>query len=129
MILRTIALAGAMILLTGAAYADDPMMNTYDNTVMTKNMGTGEAGTLLFNRDMTYIAKGMDKDGKPVQYPGSWMVRDDGKTICLTPHLPPDVPNPPKASCSPLEKHNVGDSWTVTNDQNETFQVSLTAGR
>ena len=32
-------------------------------------------------------------------------------------------------SCSPLQKHAVGENWTVTNDQGETFAVSLTAGR
>lgn len=126
---RMMTLAGAALLFATAAYADDPMMNTYENTITTKNEVTGAAGTLLFNKDMSYTAKGMDKDGKPVEYPGSWALRDDGKTICLTPHLPPDVKDPPKPSCSPLETHKVGDSWKVTNDLNETFDVSLTAGR
>lgn len=78
---------------------------------------------------MTYTAKGADKDGKPVQYNGTWLTKDDGKTICLTPTLPPDVKDGPKPSCSPLETHEVGDSWKVTDDQNQTFDVSLTAGR
>ncbi len=105
------------------------MMNTYDNTVTTKNVATGDTGTLLFSKDMTYIAKGTGKDGKAVQYSGTWLVKDDGKTICLTPILPPDVKDGPKPACSPLEQHNVGDTWQVTNDQNETYEVSLTAGR
>ena len=32
-------------------------------------------------------------------------------------------------SCSPLQKHNVGDSWTVTNDKNQTYDITLTAGQ
>ncbi len=122
-------LAGAFALASTAAFAEDPMMNTYDNTVTTKNHETGMTGTLLFNKDMTYTAKGMDKDGKPVEYNGTWALKDDGKTICMTPTLPPDVKDGPKPSCSPLEMHNVGDSWTVTDDQNVTYDVSLSAGR
>ena len=53
------------------------------------------------------------------------MLKDNGATICLSPTLP----NPPPASCSPLAKHAVGDSWNVTNDQGDSFEVSLTAGR
>lgn len=127
--LHPILLAGAFALVSSAAMADDPMMNTYANTVTTKNEATGVTGTLLFDKDMTYTAKGMDKDGKPVEYKGTWMTKDDGKTICLTPTLPPDVKDGPKPSCSPLEMHNVGDSWKVTDDQNQTFDVSITAGR
>jgi hypothetical protein len=127
--LRILPLIGVFALISGVAWAEDPMMNTYDNTVSTKNMATGETGTLLFNKDMSYTAKGTDKDGKPVQYPGIWAIKDDGKTICLTPTLPPDVKDGPKPACSPLEAHKVGDSWQVTNDQKETFEVSITAGR
>lgn len=127
--LRILPLIGVFALLSGVAWAEDPMMNTYDNTVTTKNVVTGETGTLLFNKDMTYTAKGADKDGKPVEYQGTWATKDDGKTICLTPTLPPDVKDGPKPSCSPLMEHKVGDSWQTTNDQNETFEVSITAGR
>ena len=122
------ALAGVMLIAMSAAYADDPMANTYANTVTTKNTATGDTGTLLFNADGTYTASAT-ANGKPVQYPGKWTLKDDGKTICLAPQLPPNTPNAPGPSCSPLQAHNVGDSWTVTNDQNMTFQVSLTAGR
>ncbi|HUJ04020.1 MAG TPA: hypothetical protein VLW75_10305 [Rhizomicrobium sp.] len=126
---RIILLAGAFALMSGAAMAEDPMMNTYDNTITTKNTATGVTGTLLFDKDMTYTAKGTDKDGKPAEYKGTWAIKDDGKTICLTPTLPPDMKDGPKPSCSPFEEHKVGDSWQVTNDQNETYEVSLTAGR
>lgn len=127
--LQIVLLAGALAFASTAAMADDPMMNTYDNTVTTKNVATGEAGSLLFDKDMTYTAKGMGKDGKPVSYKGTWAIKDDGKTICLTPTLPPEVKDGPKPACSPFEAHKVGDNWKVTNDQNETFEVSITAGR
>jgi hypothetical protein len=131
---RTVALAGALALFAGGAFADDMMANTYANTVNTTNKATGAKGTLLFNQDGTYTGKGTDKDGKPIQYPGHWTLKDNGGTICLTIDMPANAPanmsaQMPKPSCSPLQKHNVGDSWTVTNDQNETYDVSLVAGR
>jgi hypothetical protein len=125
----TLALAGALTLVAGSALADDPMANTYSNSVMTKSAKSGQSATLLFNSDGTYMTKGMDASGKAVQYPGKWELKDGGKTICLTPELPPNTPNAPPPSCSALETHNVGDSWSVTNDQGETFEVSITAGR
>ena len=126
---KTLALAGAMVLFAGAALADDPMANTYANTVTTKNTATGATAVLLFNADNTYSGSTTGADGKPVQYTGGWSLKDGGKTICLTTNAPPNAPNAPKPSCSPLVSHNVGDNWTVTTDGNDTFQVSLTAGR
>ena len=127
--LRVWALAGAAVLFAGTAWADDPMANTYGNTITTKNHANGAVGTLFFNSNMTYTGKATDAKGQPVQYTGKWMTKDDGKSICLTPDAPPNAPNPPMTSCSPLEMHKVGDSWVVTNDQKETYDVSLTAGR
>jgi hypothetical protein len=125
----TLALAGAFVLAAGAAQADDPMANTYANTVNTTSSKTNLPAVLLFNADGTYSAKGKDARGNPVQYPGKWVLKDGGATICLTPQVPPNTPNPPGESCSPLVKHAVGDSWNVTDDHGETFAVSLTAGR
>ena len=76
----------------GAAYADDPMVNTYDNTVVTKDEATGATSKLLFNKDMTYTGEATGKDGKPVSYTGTWSLKDDGKTICLTPNAPAGQP-------------------------------------
>jgi hypothetical protein len=126
--LRILALAGAAILATTAAWADDPMAGTYGNTVTTKDHTTGAMGTLMFNQDMTYTAKATGADGKPVSYDGSWALKDNGATICLTPNLPANSPGA-GTSCSPLQKHNVGDTWTVTNDKGQTFDIGLTAGR
>jgi len=125
-----LALAGGMLLASTAAYADDPMANTYANTIKTTNKGTGDTTALLFNADGTYTANGV-AGGKPIQYSGKWTLKDDGKTICLAPTLPPNAQGPAgAASCSPLQPNiKVGDSWSVTNDQNMTFDVSLTAGR
>jgi hypothetical protein len=119
------ALACALVFASTAALADDPMANTYANTVTTKSQKTGQSGTLMFNADGSYSAKATGPDGKPFSYQGKWTLKDNGASICLSPTLP----NPPPTSCSPLQTHGVGDSWSVTNDQGETFDVSMTAGR
>jgi len=123
------ALSCAAVLgFVSAAYADDPMSNTYGNTVSTKSEKTGAMGKLFFKQDGTYTASAMDAKGQPVSYGGAWTLKDNGATICLAPKLPPNTPGS-APSCSPLMKHNVGDSWTVTNDQGETFDVALAAGQ
>lgn len=120
-----LALAGAFVLVTTAAYADDPMANTYANTVTTKDAKTGAVGTLLFNADGTYTANGTGPDGKPLTYPGKWVTKDNGATLCLT----PSIPNGPGESCSPLSVHPIGEHWTVTNTAGQSFDVVLSAGR
>jgi hypothetical protein len=124
-----LALAGAALFVSTAAWADDPMASTYANTVLTKDHASGQSSTLLFNQDMSYTGKTTGANGQPVSYSGSWSLKDGGKTICLAPTVPAGTPNAPTPSCSPLSAHNVGDSWTVTNDQGQTFDVSITAGR
>jgi len=122
------AFAAGFVLMATAAYADDPMANTYANTVTSTDKATGDTAALLFNADGTYSAKGTQK-GQPIAYNGNWTLKDDGKTICLTPQAPANAATPPPTSCSPLSTHSVGDSWTVTNDQSQTFDVSIKAGR
>jgi hypothetical protein len=127
--IRMLALAGAAMLFAGAALADDPMANVYGNTITTKDRATGMSSTLMFNQDMSYTGKMTGANGQAVSYTGTWMLKDGGKTICLTPNVPAGTPNAPPPSCSPLSTHNVGDSWTVTTDGSQTYDVSLTAGR
>ena len=122
-------LAGALALAATAAYADDPMATTYGNTVVTKNNKTSAMGQLFFNADGSYMAKGTDPTGKAVEYPGKWEVKDNGATLCLTPQLPPDTPNPPPSSCSPLTVHPIGEHWTVTNSMGDSFDVVVNSGR
>lgn len=127
--LSSILLAGAFVLVATAANADDPMATTYGNTVVTKNAKTGAVGQLLFNADGTYTAKGTAADGKASEYPGKWVVKDSGATLCLSPQLPPNTPNAPPESCSPLSVHPVGEHWTVTNSMGDSFDVVVNTGR
>jgi hypothetical protein len=120
-----LALAGAFMLAGTAAYAADPMADTYANTVATKNAKTGASGTLLFNADGTYMTKATTPDGKPVAIPGKWTTKDNGATLCLTPSAPAGAAE----SCSPLSIHPTGEHWTVTNSMGDSFDVVVTAGR
>jgi hypothetical protein len=121
------ALAYAATLFATAASADDMLINAYGNTVVTKSEKTGATSKLMFNADGTYTIAAMDAKGQPVSFGGAWTAKGDG-TLCLTPQLPAGSPGA-GTTCSPLSKHAVGDSWTVTNDQGETFDVSIVAGR
>ncbi len=127
--IQTAALCGAFLLVATAAQAADPMASTYANTVVIKDKTNGAPVQMLFNPDGTYTVKAVDKDGKPVLVPGKWSLKDNDQTICVGPVLPPDMPNPPKPACSPVVAHAVGDSWSVTNDQGKSFDVTLVAGR
>ena len=126
---RVLALAGAAMLFAGAALADDPMANVYGNTITTKDRATGASSTLMFNQDMSYTGKMTGANGQAVSYTGTWTLKDGGKTICLTPNVPAGTANAPVPSCSPLQTHNVGESWSVTTDGNQTYDVMLSAGR
>jgi hypothetical protein len=124
-----LALAGALALVSTffvstAALADDPMATTYGNTVTTKDMKTGAVGTLLFNQDGSYTANGTGPDGKAVSYGGTWTTKDGGATLCLTPSMANAT-----ANCSPLASHAVGEHWTVSSTNGQSFDVVVTAGR
>ncbi len=123
------ALAGAVMIIAGAAYAGDPMAATYANTVVSKDEATGVSSRLMFNKDGSYTGQTVGQDGKPVSFTGTWTLKDGDKTICLSAAAAAGAKEAPKASCSPLMAHNVGDSWKVTTDQKQTFDVSIVAGR
>jgi len=123
----SIALAGCFVMAATAALADDPMANTYANTIVSKD-SKGMSSSLYFNQDGTYTMKATGPNGAPMTIPGKWSLKDEGKTICLVTAAPPNTP-PAPPSCSALQTHNVGDTWTVTNDQNQSYTVTLTSGR
>jgi hypothetical protein len=126
------ALVAAFICTSGAAWAADPMATTYGNTVTSKNLKTGASAALLFNGDGTYTTKVATPDGKSIEIPGTWTVKDGGATLCLKSGLPPGAPpppSPPAENCSPLAVHAIGEHWTVTNTMGDSFDVVVTAGR
>ena len=121
-----LAFAGMFVGAATAALADDPMALTYANTVVSKNAKTGATAALLFNADGSYVTRVTGQDGKPLDIPGKWVLKDNGATLCLTQQA---GANPPAESCSPLAVHPVGEHWTVTNSTGDSFDVVVTAGR
>jgi hypothetical protein len=126
--LASFALAGALSIAATQAFADDVMAMTFGNTITSKDQATGAVATLYFNQDGTFTQQGT-MNAKPYQAGGKWVEQDGGKTLCLTPDAPPNAPKAPPPSCSPLEAHKIGDTWIVTNDQKQSFDVTLSAGR
>jgi hypothetical protein len=122
----TMALICATALFTTAAYADDALSSAYGNTVVTKSAKTGATSKMMFNQDGTYTVSAVDAKGQPVSFGGTWAAKADA--VCMTPQLPAGSPGA-GTTCAPLQKHAVGDSWTTTNDQGETYDVSIVAGR
>ena len=134
--MRTFVAAALAPLLfaASAAYADDSMVNFYANTIVSKDNSMPNAApvNLYFNKDGTYTGKTAGPNGQPVALSGTWSQKDGGKTICIKANLPAGAPAgtpAPKEACGALQMHNVGDSWTYSNDQNQSFAVSLVAGR
>jgi hypothetical protein len=120
------ALVCATAFFATAAYADDVLGNAYGNTIVTKSQKTGATSKMMFNADGTYTVSAMDAKGQPVSFGGTWVAKDNG--VCMTPQLPAGTPGS-GTTCAPTSKHAVGDSWTTTNDQGETYDVSIIAGR
>jgi hypothetical protein len=100
----TLLLAGGLTLAASSALADDPMANFYPNTIVSKGNANPNAApaSLFFNKDGTYTGKTTDAKAQPVALSGTWVQKDDGKTICITASLPPNAPAntpAPKPSC------------------------------
>lgn len=119
--LKRLAAALAVLVLSGAAVAaDDMMAGFYGNTVISTG-GAIESHT-HFKADHTFDAmfSGM---GQTFASKGTWEIKEGN--VCRTyDPAPPGVSNP---VCVPAEPHKVGDKWTVTINGAER-QVTLVAG-
>src|SRR6202012_5438942 len=103
-----IAASFAALAVTPAlAAGDDPMANFYGNTIVTTG-GMAEIHS-NYNADHTFT---MSAPSYHMSFKGTWKL--DGANVCRTfETAPPGTPNP---LCTPLESHNVGDTWTATKD-------------
>jgi len=123
--MRALVLGATALLVSSsiAFAADDPMANTYGNTVISKG-SSGESHT-HYKKGGTLDATLSGMLGS-VTLTGTWKIDDKGQ-LCRTYDNPPPglpIPNP---FCAQWTAHNVGDTWTVTfNGQTRT--VSLVKG-
>lgn len=112
---KIFAAAVALSLLAGAAMAGDEVMaSRYGNTVITTD-ASGMSSSINYQPDHTFT--GMQGEQALA---GTWQIK--GSTICLTFQTPP--PGYPNPICTPVEAHDVGDSWT-----SGPFTVQIVAGR
>jgi hypothetical protein len=124
--MRKVALGVALALIAGVAIAeDDPMANTYENTVEVTN-AKGEVSKLHFNADKSYT--NMAADGQTVK--GTWAMAEDGSKICYTQMEPAPAPDQAQPACAPfLGPRNVGDTWKQAGTTGEEVTVNLVGGR
>jgi hypothetical protein len=124
--MKKVALSVAFALIAGVAVAqDDPMVNTYDNTVQVTN-AKGEVSKLHFNADKSYVT--MAADGATVK--GIWELAADQSQICYTQTDPAPAPDAKQPACAPfLGKKDVGAKWEQAGTTGETVSVELVGGR
>jgi hypothetical protein len=108
----------ALIVTTGASFADDVMTGFYGNTAIATG-GMTDTHT-VYSPDHTFVLK---VPAMGSEYKGTWQV--SGGNLCRTYQSPPPgVTNP---LCTPIEPHKVGDTWTITLGK-QTRTVTLVKG-
>jgi|SRR5579871_1050597 len=100
----------------------------YGNTLYGLADLSGMKTWLQINPDGSYTQT-QTRDGIASRDAGSWVLKSDNKTICLSPQPPPGeiIGAPPV--CTPLAGHKIGDQWTATDDRGQSMQVTLLPGR
>jgi hypothetical protein len=97
--------AAAVILLAGAAMADDSLLaSRFGNTTIATS-ADGTVVKLYYSADHTFTGKFGNQNAS-----GTWAL--NGNTVCLTytTPLPQGMTNP---VCVPITAHAVGDTWSV----------------
>lgn len=105
----------------------DPLADTYANTLSIHNLSNGDRAAILFNKDNTYLYKGL-RNKKRTVHDGIWLIKDGGKAVCLTPK--PSKKKPILViNCVPLSPRKVGDRWQLTDEAGVQYDVAFMAGR
>jgi hypothetical protein len=117
-------IALAMMSLSFAHAADDPMATRYGNTLVIKGPDGKEVIRLYYDQDGSMTTKTPDgKSGK-----GNWKM--DGDKICVTMTDPAPTPQMAGAQCQPFSgAHKVGDTWEVTRPDGSKVTATLQKGR
>jgi hypothetical protein len=120
---RILLAAAALALSVGAAQAD-PFATAYGNTV-TNTGPDGKKTVIYVNADKTWEQH--RSDGTVMKGTYTWQ---DDTHACFT-LVDPAPKDPSKATnCDEIKgDHKVGDTWTETDPQGQTYTMSITAGR
>jgi hypothetical protein len=126
--MRLVIFAAALLGLSSACAlaGEEIMANYFGNTVV----ATGQLGTLKVHYKPNHTFSGR-AEGPTGAYDlrGTWELDAQGN-LCRKystngTDLPPGTPNP---YCAPAAAHNIGDTWSVTQN-GRTAQVTLVAGK
>ena len=113
-------LGGTVILMSAAAFAEDPMAGAYDNTVIVSVPNMGDIKN-VYSADHTFVGGGAFGTAK-----GTWTL--DGANVCRTQTEPPPPPGMPSPICEAVAGHKVGDTWQVE-VMGQKFDAKLLAGK
>jgi hypothetical protein len=117
-------IAVALMSLSFAHAADDPMASRYGNTLVIKGPDGKEVIRLYYDQGGGFSAKAAD--GKTAK--GTWKM--DGDKICVTQTEPAPDASMPNPSCQPFTgAHKVGDTWEVTRADGTKLTATLQQGR
>jgi hypothetical protein len=117
-------IALAIMSLSFAHAADDPMASRYGNTLVVKGPDGKEVIRLYYDAGGSYSGK--TADGKAVK--GMWKM--DGDKLCITQSEPTPDASMTGPQCTPFSgAHKVGDTWDVTRPDGTKFTATLQSGR
>lgn len=112
---------------SAAALAGEEVMNNYFGNTVVATSQLGEI-RVHYKQDHRFSGKAVGPTGS-YDLRGTWNIDAQGN-LCRNystngAALPPGTPNP---YCSPVSAHNVGDTWTVT-ENGRTAEVKLISGK
>jgi hypothetical protein len=117
-------IALAMMSLSFAHAADDPMASRYGNTLVIKGPDGKEVIRLYYDADGAMSTK--MPDGKTSK--GTWKM--EGDKICVTQTEPAPPPEMAKPQCTPFTgARKVGDTWEVPRPDGTKVTATLQSGR
>lgn len=121
--LGVVMLAGAS---SSALAGDEIMANYFGNTVIATS-SLGEVH-VRYKPDHTFVGKATGPGGK-YELSGRWDFDPHGnlcrKYMTTGSDLPPGTQNP---FCTPWSAHNVGDTWSMS-ENGQTAQITLAPGK
>jgi hypothetical protein len=114
----------ALMSLSLAHAADDPMASRYGNTLVIKGAEGKEVIRLYYDQNGGYSAKSADGTMEK----GTWKM--EGDKICVTQTEPPPEAGMLNPSCVPFSgARKVGDTWEVTWPNGRKVTATLQKGR
>jgi len=117
-------IALAIMSLSFAHAADDPMASRYGNTLVIKGADGKEVIRLYYDADGKISTKAAD--GKTTK--GTWKM--EGDKICVTQTEPAPEATMAGAQCQPFSgAHKVGDTWEITRPDGMKITATLQQGR